>query len=219
MDDTTLNNVAKGDNIYMKREELANLGLTDEQIEETMKLYGRDTTSLRTQLSAATSAVSKLTNEKNESAGLSSEMLDKIKKLEENLTAATSKYEELNNAFNESKKQREEEQKRTDRINRFNEATKDKAWAHSMIKEAYMNKFLESVDLDEYKGKTDGEIISDLTKDDKAAFATSQGIKLPSAKPINKGIDKAAFDKMNYSERLNLFNENPELYNSLVGKD
>ena len=203
----------------MKREELENLGLTDEQVDAAMRLYGRDTTELRKQLSEANDKISSLTSA-NESNGIASkELLDRITQLEESLNASTAKYNELSEAFNDSKRQREEEQRQSALKARFDAATDGKSWTHSMVRDAYMRKFSEVADSDEYKGKTDDEIITALTKDDAAAFSTSKGITLPTSKPVNKGIDKKAFDKMNYSERLKLYNENPELYQTFVRKD
>ena len=203
----------------MKREELEKLGLTAEQVEAAMRLYGRDTTELRRQISEANDKVESLTSSNASRDNASKELLEKITKLEESLNASAAKYNELSEAFNDSKRQREAEQRQAALKARFDAATEGKSWTHTMVRDAYMRKFSHVADSDEYKGKTDDEIITALTKDDAAAFSTPKGVKLPTSKPVNSGIDKAAFNKMNYSERLKLFNENPELYKTFVGKD
>lgn len=91
----------------------------------------------------------------------------------------------------------------------------NKEWANPMIADGYFAKFREEKRLPENKGKTSGDIAHRLTKDDATAFKTAQPIvNLKGASPMSGGviIDKAAFDKMGYNDRLKLYNDNPELY-------
>ena len=90
-----------------------------------------------------------------------------------------------------------------------------KEWANPMIADGYFAKFREAKSLAENKTKTTADILHLLTKDDATAFKTAQPIvNLKGASPMSGGvtIDKAAFDKMGYNDRLKLYNDNPELY-------
>lgn len=158
---------------------------------------------------------------------------DKVKELEGTLETTTKAFEDLkdknaskedwekkyndlvedNRQKAEQKAQEELEiQTRTEFDTYFAEQKKE--WANPMIADGYFAKFKEAKALEENKSKTTGDILHALTKDDGTAFKTTQpSVVIKGQTPgLTGDIDKARFEKMGYKERLQIYNENPELY-------
>lgn len=67
-------------------------------------------------------------------------------------------------------------------------------------------------------GKSAKDIFEELTKDQEGIFVNPNApIDMPNQNPnINTQVTKDAFNKMNYNDRLELKQKNPDLYNSFV---
>ena len=158
---------------------------------------------------------------------------NELKETKETLDTTTTAFEELknNNASKEDwekkyndlvednrvkAEQKAQEELETQTRTEFDQyfAEQKKEWANPMIADGYFAKFKEAKALDENKSKTTGDILHALTKDDGTAFKTTQPtvVVKGATQGLSGDIDKVQFEKMGYQERLNLYNNNPELY-------
>ena len=93
----------------------------------------------------------------------------------------------------------------------------DRKFTSDYAKNGLIKDIKEQLGKQENKGKGIKDIFESLTKDQEGIFVNPQ--KLPnmakmSDKVSTTSISKEDFDKMGYQERLNLKNENPELFRS-----
>lgn len=190
----------------MKREELAKLGLTDEQIDAVMAANGRDITAAK---KAAEADAEKL-RELEEKARLYDEAEEAKKTAEQKLEDALKKAEQL----------KAENQKI---LNRTKAAV---IFAQAGISEAEYAPILDGiVTTDEQATLALVENMVTLIK--AKTEATEKAVKeellksTPTPPTGGSGgdttITKEQFDAMGYSERLKLFNEQPELYKQFIG--
>lgn len=190
----------------MKREELAKLGLTDEQIDAVMAANGRDITAAK---KAAEADAEKL-RELEEKARLYDEAEEAKKTAEQKLEDALKKAEQL----------KAENQKI---LNRTKAAV---VFAQAGISEAEYAPILDGiVTTDEQATLALVENMVTLIK--AKTEATEKAVKeellksTPTPPTGGSGgdttITKEQFDAMGYSERLKLFNEQPELYKQFIG--
>ncbi len=120
----------------------------------------------------------------------------KIQSLEESAEGSEDfkkKYEELKNEIEEKNKQDEANRlakEKADGIaNRFAAVLGDKKFSHEAIKADYLRKFGEALDSKDYQGKSDKEILAELTKDDGAAFEGVNVFKLEGGADNGAGGD------------------------------
>lgn len=190
----------------MKREDLAKLGLTDEQIDAVMAANGRDITAAK---KAAEADAEKL-RELEEKARLYDEAEEAKKTAEQKLEDALKKAEQL----------KAENQKI---LNRTKAAV---VFAQAGISEAEYAPILDGiVTTDEQATLALVENMVTLIK--AKTEATEKAVKeellksTPTPPTGGSGgdttITKEQFDAMGYSERLKLFNEQPELYKQFIG--
>lgn len=103
---------------------------------------------------------------------------------------------------------------------RFDAAVGEKEFGHDAIRESYLKKFESAIEDAKYQGKSDADILHELTKDDARAFHGVEIIKLAGGAPSTGSgeITRDEFKKMSYKSRLKLYNDNPKLYEELNEK-
>lgn len=183
----------------MKREEIKNIfpEATDEQLKAVMDLNGGE--------------------------------VEKNKKLEAELKAKNEQFETLNKEFEtlksanadgeewkakfealQAENAAKEKQAEADRIlkeknesinKRFETARGEKIFSHDAIKEAYLKKFGEALESEDYKGKSDIEVFHELTKDDDSAFKGAAIVKLAGGKPSSGKAYNSKADIMAIKDR------------------
>lgn len=160
----------------MKREEIKAIfpDASDEQLEKVMILNNKEVERGK-----------KLESELKEVK----EQLDTVNKEFETLKSTNAGAEEYKTKYealvadNEAKaKQAEADrilaEKNTDIEKRFTACVGDKTFTHEAIKAAYLKKFAEAIESEEYKGKGDADIFHALTKDDATAFTGVTAVRL-----------------------------------------
>lgn len=200
----------------MTKEELKNLGLTDEQIEKVIEDYGKNYVT-KSQF-----------NEKNEEAKQLKSEVTTLKSDFEKLTATNEKNEELVKQIESMQKEsnkREKEYEKTLHTQRVNSAL-DLALVTAKAKNTKAVKAL--LDLDKAELNEDGTIkgldeqLKAVAESDPYLFE-SQAANVKGLKPGETqkegntgGLTREAFNKMTYQERINLYNENKEQYEELA---
>ena len=121
-------------------------------------------------------------------------------------------------------------QKEADREAKAQEAEKDNILTNNILEvfgdKKFVNDYTKNSIINEIKanlkdgknvGKSAKDIFEEITKDKEGIFVNPNKPKdLPGVNPkIFEGVDKDAFNKMGYRERLELKNENPTLFEKL----
>ena len=169
----------------MKREEIKAIfaDATDEQLKAVMDLNGVDVEKAKAK---ATAFENELKEKKAEFDKLNSEF-ETLKTANASGEDWKAKFEALQAENVAKEKQAEADrimaEKQADIEKRFGECVGDKKFSHNAIKEAYLKKFAEALDSEEYKGKGDVDIFHALTKDDKSAFEGVTAVKLQGGRP------------------------------------
>lgn len=208
----------------MTRAELEALGLTKEQIDSVMGINGNDIEKVKT----------KLTEAEKEAESLKEQIKDRDKQLndlknsKEDLDGLKSQIETLQKD-NKAKDEQYKAEIRNLKVSSAVDAalTGAKAKNHTAVKALLK-------DLDKAELLEDGTVkglkeqIEALTKADDSKFLfdietapqTPKGATPASSpKASATGITKEQFNKMGYRERLDLFNNDPTTYNSLMGEN
>lgn len=200
----------------MTKEELKNLGLTDEQIEKVIEDYGKNYVT-KSQF-----------NEKNEEAKQLKSEVTTLKSDFEKLTETNEKNEELVKQIESMQKEsnkREKEYEKTLHTQRVNSAL-DLALVTAKAKNTKAVKAL--LDLDKAELNEDGTIkgldeqLKAVAESDPYLFesqsANVKGLKPGEAQKEGNtgGLTREVFNKMTYQERINLYNENKEQYEELA---
>lgn len=205
----------------MKRDEILKIfpEATDEQLKAVLDLNGADVEKGKAKITALEAEV----KEKQKALDDLSAEFNTLKETNASAEDYKTKFEALQKENEEKAKQAEADRlakEKSARIaDRFNTVVGDKKFSHEAIKADYLRKFTEALDNTENEGKSDSDILHDLTKDDAAAFVGVTAVKLAGAKPNfeNETITKEAFKKMSYQERNKLYKENKDLYTELNG--
>ena len=208
----------------MTRAELEALGLTKEQIDSVMGINGNDIEKVKT----------KLTEAEKEAESLKEQIKDRDKQLndlknsKEDLDGLKSQIETLQKD-NKAKDEQYKAEIRNLKVSSAVDAalTGAKAKNHTAVKALLK-------DLDKAELLEDGTVkglkeqIEALTKADDSKFLfdietapqTPKGAT-PASSPKASATDitKEQFNKMGYRERLDLFNNDPTTYNSLMGEN
>lgn len=173
----------------MKREEIKAIfaDATDEQLKAIMDLNGAD---IEKEKSKRTAIENELKDKKADFDNLNTEF--------EALKASNASGEDWKKKFDDlqaditakaeqAKAERAAAEKKADIEKRFADCVGDKTFSHDAIKEAYLKKFGDALESDEYKGKGDADIFHALTKDDATAFTGVTGVRLAGGKPQGIG--------------------------------
>lgn len=184
----------------MKREEIKTIfpEATDEQLKAVMDLNGADVEKVKGKVTALEAEI----KEKKEALDNLSTEFNALK--ESNATAEDykAKFEALQNENAEKEKKAEADRvakEKAERIaSRFNTVVGEKKFSHDAIKEAYLKKFTEALESKDFEGKSDNDILHELTKDDSAAFTGVTAVKLAG------GTQKAFANKRSKDEILSI---------------
>ena len=199
----------------MTRAELEALGLTKEQIDSVMGINGNDIEKVKTKLTEAEKEADTLKEQIKDR----DKQLNDLKNSKEDLEGLKSQIETLQ----KDNKAKDEQYKAEIRNLKVNSAV-DAALTGAKAKNLTAVKAL----LKDGTVKGLKEQIEALTKADDSKFlfdieATPQTPKgaTPASSPKTSatGITKEQFNKMGYRERLDLFNNDPTTYNSLMGEN
>ena len=143
-----------------------------------------------------------------------------IKELKENSISA----EELQAKYNELLKQNEEREaqekaKAEDEIitNNIVQAFGDKKFTSDYARNGLINDVKNALSKPENKGKGINDLIDELSKDKTGIFEVpNKVVDIPGANEnVETSITKDKFDKMSYNERLQLKQDNPDLFKKL----
>lgn len=160
----------------MKREEIKAIfaNATDEQLKAVMDLNGADVEKVK---SKVTALEAELKESKEDKDKLISE-LDELKATNASGEDWKAKFEALQSENIAKEKQAEADRilaEKTEAINkRFEAVVGDKKFIHNAVREDYLKKFGEAIELEENKAKADADIFHEMTKDDRCF----EGVKI-----------------------------------------
>ncbi len=208
----------------MTRKELEELGLSKEQIDSIMQINGVDIENAKKTLNTT------ISNLETENKALKGQVKERDKQIED-IKNSTGNIETLKNTIatlqSENKKNVEKH------ITEMKQLKLDVAIETALTNAKAKNKLAVKAllkDMDKAEILEDGTIkgldeqIKALMKAEDSKFlfeteekgATFKGVNPASGSGVPKTITKEEFSKMGYKEQVALFNENKELYNSLV---
>ena len=173
----------------MKREEIKAIfpDASDEQLKAVMDLNGADVEKVKGKVTALEAEV----KEKKEALDNLTTEFNALKETNATAEDYKVKFEALQNENAEKEKKAEADRvakEKAERIaNRFNAVIGDKKFSHEAIREAYLKKFTEALENKDFEGKSDTDILHDLTKDDATAFTGVTAVKLAGAKATVSG--------------------------------
>ena len=187
----------------MKREEIKAIfaDATDEQLKAVMDLNGADVEKAK---SKVTALEAELKESKEDKDKLISE-LDELKATNASGEEWKSKYEALQADIDAKEAQAKADKilaEKTEAINkRFEAVVGDKKFSHDAVRESYLKKFGDAIDLEENKSRADVDIFHELTKDDAHCFEGVTAVKLQGGNPTRTGTAySSAKDIMNNSD-------------------
>lgn len=177
------------------REFLRGLDLDEELIDTIMAEHGKLVTKDKETLM---SLKQELANLKESSKG--SEELQK-------------KYDELKSKVDEESKKKKEEET----TNSILEELKDEKFINDYTKNSIVSEIKKAQSDKNNEGKSVKDILKEITKDKEGIFANPNkpAEMTGSNQNLFNNIDKKAFEKMGYKERVNLKAENPDLFAEL----
>ena len=202
----------------MKREEIKAIfaDATDEQLKAVMDLNGADVEKAK---SKVTALEAELKESKEDKDKLISE-LDELKATNASGEDWKAKFEALQSENIAKEKQAEADRilaEKTEAINkRFDAVVGNKKFSHDAVREAYLKKFGEAIELEANKSKADADIFHELTKDDAHCFEGVTAVKLAGGKPGVSVKAYASKDEImaikDSNERLTAIRENANLF-------
>lgn len=176
----------------MKREEIKAIfaDATDEQLKAVMDLNGADVEKAKSKVTALETELKEIKEDKDK---LISE-LDELKATNASGEEWKSKYEALQADIDAKEAQAKADKilaEKTEAINkRFEAVVGDKKFIHNAVREDYLKRFGEAIELDENKARADADIFHEMTKDDRC-FEGVTAVKLPGGNPRSQtGGDK-----------------------------
>lgn len=94
----------------------------------------------------------------------------------------------------------------------------EKEFVNDYTKKSVVNEIKSAINDEANKGKSYKDIFEELTKDKEGIFANPHqpNDMNDMNQNISTNVTKEAFDKMGYQDRLNLKQENPDLYQSFI---
>lgn len=169
----------------MKREEIKAIFVdaTDEQLKAVMDLNGADVEKVKLKVTALEAELKESKEDKDK---LVSE-LDELKNTNASGEDWKAKFEALQSENIAKEKQAEADRilaEKTEAINkRFDAVVGDKKFSHDAVRESYLKKFGDAIDLEENKSRADADIFHELTKDDAHCFEGVTAVKLQGGTP------------------------------------
>ena len=195
------------------REFLKSLDLEKEVIEKIMAEVGKEKTSDK-------NIIETLKNEKNE-------LETKVKDYETKITELNSKAEDnskIQKELDDLKKNIAEENEKKQKAEKDKQLTAnilnaigDKKFVNDYTKNSIVSEIKTAYSDEKNVGKSFTDLFNEITKDKEGLFENPNkpADMIGSNQDIFNKVDKDAFDKMGYKERVNLKAENPELFEKL----
>lgn len=187
--------------------------LSKEVIDKIMTEYGK-------QINATKGDYQEL---KDENENLSK----KIKKYEDKITELNSKVEEnskakneldeLKNSIEQEKSKREADEKDKIMTSNILKAIEDKKFVNDYTKNSIVSEVKTALSDEKNVGKSIKDLFEEITKDKEGIFENpNKPVDMPGTNEnVFGNIDKEAFNKMGYKERIEFKAENPELFEKL----
>lgn len=208
----------------MTRAELEALGLTKEQIESVIGINGNDIEKVKSKLAEVEAEANSIKGQLKDR----DKQLSDLKNSKEDLEGLKKQIETLQ-SDNKAKDEQHKAEIKSLKVNNAVESALLGAKAKNVTAVKALLKDLDKAELLE-DGSVKGlkEQVEALTKaeDSKFLFETEPVAQSPkgatpagSPKSTQTGITKEQFNKMGYMERLNLYNNDTQTYNSLISED
>ena len=195
----------------LTRKLLKGMGLTDEQVDTIIEAHTDTVDGLKADVSKYKTDAEKLSDVQKDLDDLKAKGDDGWKE----------KHDKLKGEFDTYKKDVEEKETHSKKVEAYKAILKDANLSEKGIEKAIKYAEWDKIEL-EAAGKLKGA--SDHIKAVKEEWAeyvtttTTTGVKTsnPPANNGNSGVTKEDFQKMSYKDRLQIYNENPDLYNELT---
>ena len=195
----------------LTRKLLKGMGLTDEQVDTIIEAHTDTVDGLKADVSKYKTDAEKLTDVQKE--------LDELKAKGDD--GWKEKHDKLKGEFDTYKKDVEAKETHSKKVEAYKAILRDANLSDKGIEKAIKYAEWDKIEL-EADGKLKGA--SDHIKAAKEEWAeyvtttTTTGAKTstPPASNGNSGVTKEDFQKMSYKDRLQIYNENPDLYNELT---
>ena len=195
----------------LTRKLLKGMGLTDEQVDTIIEAHTDTVDGLKADVSKYKTDAEKLSDVQKE--------LDELKAKGDD--GWKEKHDKLKGDFDTYKKDVEEKETHSKKEAAYRAILKD-----ANLSEKGIEKAIKYAEWDKIELEADGKLkgASDHIKAVKEEWAeyvtttTTTGAKTstPPANNGNSGVTKEDFQKMSYKDRLQIYNENPDLYNELT---
>ena len=195
----------------LTRKLLKGMGLTDEQVDTIIEAHTDTVDGLKADVSKYKTDAEKLSDVQKELDDLKAKGDDGWKE----------KHDKLKGEFDKYKTDVQEKETHSKKVEAYKAILKD-----ANLSEKGIEKAIKYAEWDKIELETDGKLkgASDHIKAVKEEWAeyvtttTTTGAKTsnPPANNGNSGVTKEDFQKMSYKDRLQIYNENPDLYNELT---
>ena len=195
----------------LTRKLLKGMGLTDEQVDTIIEAHTDTVDGLKADVSKYKTDAEKLSDVQKE--------LDELKAKGDD--GWKEKHDKLKGDFDTYKKDVEAKETHSKKVEAYKTILKDAGLSEKGIEKA-----IKYAEWDKIELETDGKLkgASDHIKAAKEEWSeyvtttTTTGAKTstPPANNGNSGVTKEDFQKMSYKDRLQIYNENPDLYNELT---
>lgn len=200
----------------MKTEQLKEWGLTDEQIKLVFKENGKDIEAEKVKVTDVTAkleeAKAKITEYETKISELQSAS-GNAEKFKTELDALKQKIADEKAAAEQAAKEAKENEEFQ---NRFNSVVGENKWRDELTQNAVFAEFKKALSDDANKGKGDKDILESLTKDKNYWDNPNKPKDMKSMGRVDfSKVTREQFGKMSYKERIELYNGNKELYDSL----
>ena len=146
---------------------------------------------------------------------------EKLAKNGDGETVAKEDYDKLKKEYDDYKADITAKNTRTEKENAFRELLKSVGVSEKRLNAIIKVSDIDGLELDKDGKIKDAEKHTETIKSEWADFietTTTKGAKTanPPANNGNSGVTKEDFQKMSYKDRLQIYNENPDLYNELT---
>ena len=195
----------------LTRKLLKGMGLTDEQVDTIIEAHTDTVDGLKADVSKYKTDAEKLSDVQKELDDLKAKGDDGWKE----------KHDKLKGEFDKYKTDVQEKEAHSKKVEAYKAILKD-----ANLSEKGIEKAIKYAEWDKIELEADGKLkgASDHIKAAKEEWAeyvtttTTTGAKTsnPPANNGNSGVTKEDFQKMSYKDRLQIYNENPDLYNELT---
>lgn len=124
------------------------------------------------------------------------------------------KFEELDTQIKKQQEEKKAKEEEEMLVKNITEAFGDKKFVNDYTKNSIINEIKVALKDSANKGKSAKDLFTEITKDKEGIFSSpNQVADMPGVSDIDTGVvSKADFEKMGYKERLELKQNNPELF-------